>query len=241
MKSILFTNGGKAVLLLGKKESKDNGKIVGKNISVLFHCIFFQFYVGKALDVRYGSGIDLGTWTGCWTHVRDCINGFSVTLWLKPNSQPTDNYLRGIVSTITAYNTNGFAVYYIKDSGVAKIGFTVRDYVKDKAYSIEGPFTDTGKWTHYTFTCNFPSTSQGPTLIGFKNSNIFPDLTRSSITKSYQDNDCNRLVSGWYFIGDAPFTYSLSKYADVVIDDIFIFEGVLSESEAGQAMNLITV
>ncbi len=190
-----------------------------------------------ALDINYGTGIDLGIFIGCWTYIRDCANGFSVALWIKPNSQPNDSDLRGVLGSLTGGVTNGFSVYYKKENGFAQMRFTVRDYIKQKIYLItKGHFPSTGEWAHYTFTYYFPSPTQGPILIGYVNGNMFPDLTVYTISQSHPGTECNRLVVGWFFTNlDPPTTTSpLTEYADVVIDDVMIFETVLTGSEAEQ-------
>ncbi len=177
---------------------------------------------GLNLDGSYSAKIGPYS-SGCWRTPLSCSGGMSVSIWMKFTVASSGNW-DGIISTHRRETeTNGFSI--IKYNGNGKdIGFTVRDPGRQKFIKVEVSHPNVGTWDHYLFTM-LPNGGV-PDFTAYINGQPISLAAPGESNKNTNAQICDEIVIGRYFFETTGYQIN-----DVIIDELSIFEFILSSTQ----------
>ncbi len=168
---------------------------------------------------------------GCWSYLPDCVNGFSLSVWLNYAVYPTQCEDYGIVSSLHSEEAGGF-FFVTWTCGSTKMGFGIVDHIDGKYKNIEKVAPPLNTWTHYVFTVDYVH-GNDPIM------NMYQDGTLQSVSVQYwdggdkpaSDNPRNILIFGNRFVNDEY------KHNSIDIDDVLLFDYSLDQSHVTLLFN----
>ncbi len=160
----------------------------------------------------------------------------SLAVWIKPNAYPeTESEYYGIISSVKHGLANGFSLK-IWDSpnwGGREITFGFFRSGNGKIVFIDSPFPDLGHWSHWVYTVNY---SAEPPILAYKDN--APDTTANlheCCPMGLSDGILkNELVFGNLYVDN---TTIHPYYPNIEIDEVLIFDYILSNSEVNLVYN----
>ncbi len=161
---------------------------------------------------------------GCWRQPSTCVEGFSITMWLKIHSFPT-NHLdgEGILTSLPDDSGEGFSIFLLKWNTDQILKFEVPVTSQGESYDREvqvNPPLNT--WTHYMMAYKLNDTSDPAYQItAFINGQLVQGWTGGD-TAPVNSVVADKIVVGRRLVN------SDADYADCSLSSVMIFDGVLS-------------
>ncbi len=170
---------------------------------------------------------------GCWSYIPGCVNGFSLSLWLKYTVYPPNCDDYGIVSSLHSVEAGGFFLASYTCGGT-EMSSGIVDHINGKYMSINNPAPPLSTWTHYVFVIDY--VINGDPILKMYQNGIFLGLQSKAFWPAgdrVPTNDPkNVLIFG-------------SRYADVEenlhtaadIDEVLLFDYILEQADVTLIFN----
>ena len=180
----------------------------------------------------------MGNWTfGCWRDIPNC-NGMSLALWLKFNAYPTTKEeFYGIVSSLETGLANGFFLRMWDHTtyGGKELTFGFLRSGSTEGVWVDSAFPTLGVWSHWVYTMSYIGS---PHIKAYKDGvpATVNEYECCSIFGASDFGTKERLAFGNYFVDDIVGGHPY--YPDIVIDDVLIFDFILSAAEVSMVYNV---
>ncbi len=211
----------------------------------MYQTIFFSlenvkksrhFYLQNGLWLDGSSAVLTGPWPyGCWRHIDGCVDGLSLSIWMKFNAYPTECRDYGIISSLNENLGNGFFLL-TWNCGSSLMGFGIREPDTGTSKHVQTSMPSLGVWCHhvYTMAYNLGTTPSIKLYIdGSFETDTVIECCQSDATASNTIRDV--LIFGNRYADNYQTYY---YYSHMIIDDVAIFEHILSPAEAAMIYNL---
>ncbi len=190
------------------------------------------------MNLDGSTALTTDTWLfGCWRDIPSCTNGMSLSLWIKAVSYPAQgNNYYGIISSVKNGLANGFFLQTWDEPawGGKELTFGFLNPTSGNRVWVDTVIPTLGAWSHWVYTLSYGS---DPAIHAFKDG--------ATTTQDYHDCEvCGTtpdvgirdiLVLGNYFVDNIAGNL---YFPEVVIDDVMIFEYILSSSEISTLYSL---
>ena len=153
---------------------------------------------------------------------------------MKFNAYPPNFWANGIISSINKDLGGGFSLYINTPVASTEIAFVLKEPDTGlRKYIISNP-PSLGIWTHHVYTFNY-SLGMTPIFQLYVDGSFVPTTgqTCCGSPSSYTVRDV--LAFGNYY---ADQYHTLNYFPSMVIDDVALFEYILSSSEVNMIYNM---
>ncbi len=161
---------------------------------------------------------------GCWRQPSTCVEGFTITMWLKFHSFPTSHaWGEGILTSLPDDAGEGFSIFVLKWNSDQILKFEVPVTSEGVSYDREVQLNPPlSTWTHYTMAYRMNDTSDPAYQItAYIDGQLVTGYTGGdSAPVNYVQAD--RIVLGRRLVN------SDADYCDCSLSSVMIFDGVLS-------------